>query len=527
MYIRKLTKQVMCNYDGPIAHTPLGDLRGVMVEDGYIFRGIKYCNARRFHQPEPIQPWAGVKDAIKYGYACPETSVSTANDQYIVPHLFYPQFEDCQYLNVWTPTLDPSARRPVLVWLHGGGFASGSGIEHYGYDGENLSQHGNAVVVTLNHRLNVLGHLDLSAYGEEYANSGNAGIADIVEALRWIKLNIASFGGNPDQVMIFGQSGGGGKVITLLQSPAADGLYHTAVIQSGVLSPGPDAEVQHLAKRMATLLLEELGLTADTVRQIETIPYYELAQASEKANARLRQETGKRCMWGPVPGDYYAGYPLGGSFRKETLHIPTMMGSVFAEFTSNFPTEENDGRRDRWTADEAALYLQRHFGDAAAKVGALFNATYPDHKSGDAIFMDVLVRRNTVALAKQRAAQGAAQVYCYLFDLDSPFNNGMLAWHNGEIPFIFHNADYLEASYIPGVSERVQDEMSGAWVNFCIKGDPNHDGLPTWDQVTPTSCPTMIFSVHSHQRTDYDDDLLAAIPEDQVIPPYLRPKKEN
>ena len=182
MFIKKLHQQVICNHHEPIAHTPLGQLRGVKTEDAYIFRGIRYAHARRFHMPEAEEAWEGVRDAIIYGFVCPEITTPVPHDQFTVPHVFYPQHEDCQYLNVWTQSLDENAKRPVMVWLHGGGYATGSGIEHYAYDGEELSKAKNVVVVTLNHRLNVLGYLDLSAYGEEYALSGNVGMADIVEA---------------------------------------------------------------------------------------------------------------------------------------------------------------------------------------------------------------------------------------------------------------------------------------------------------------------------------------------------------
>ena len=168
MFIKKLHQQVICNHHEPVANTPLGQLRGVKTEDAYIFRGIKYANARRFHMPEPVESWDGIRDAIIYGFVCPEITTPVPHDQFTVPHVFYPQHEDCQYLNIWTQSLDSQAKRPVMVWLHGGGYSTGSGIEHYAYDGEELSRHQNVVVVTLNHRLNVLGYLDLSAYDEEY-----------------------------------------------------------------------------------------------------------------------------------------------------------------------------------------------------------------------------------------------------------------------------------------------------------------------------------------------------------------------
>ena len=203
MFPRKLTRQVICDLDNPIVETKAGKLRGVIVEDAYIFRGIRYAEAERFHMPHPVTPWEGVKDAIMYGPVCKEMATPIAHDAYNVPHFYFPQDENCQYLNVWTQAInEPDRKRPVMLWIHGGGFTSGSSVELYAYDGEELSKFGDVVVVSLNHRLNLLGFMDLSEYGEEYKYSGNVGMADIVEALRWIRDNIAVFGGDPDNVTI-------------------------------------------------------------------------------------------------------------------------------------------------------------------------------------------------------------------------------------------------------------------------------------------------------------------------------------
>ena len=458
---------------------------------------------------------------------CPEITTPVPHDQFTVPHVFYPQHEDCQYLNVWTQSLDENAKRPVMVWLHGGGYATGSGIEHYAYDGEELSKAKNVVVVTLNHRLNVLGYLDLSAYGEEYALSGNVGMADIVEALKWVKQNIAAFGGDPDNVTIFGQSGGGGKVTTLLQMPAADGLYHRAVIQSGVMDPGPAARVREKNKRLTEMLLEELGLDASRVSELEDMPYAQLSVAADRANIRLNEETGERFMWAPVPdGIYYVGYPFETGFRKETLHIPVMMGTVFAEFTSNFDTPAGNGLKNAWTREEAMQHLKEKFGDQAEGMAAAFEEAYPGRTPADALFADTFVRRATVRLAKQRAGEGGSATFVYLFDLESPFNDGTLAWHNAEIPYVFHNAQYLEPSYIPGVTEKLQEEMSGAWAAFAEKGDPNHPGHPLWHPVTGDACPTMIYAPESGERIDHDAAFLDAAPKGRVLPVFLQKKKE-
>lgn len=524
MFIKKLTRQVICNLDEPVVSTPNGRLRGVQVDDGYIFRGIKYADAARFAMPKPVEPWEGVKDAIMYGYACPEISTGVPGDGYTVPHLFCPQHEDCQYLNIWTQSIDPAAKKPVMVWLHGGGYSTGSGVEHYAYDGEELSAHGDVVVVTLNHRLNVLGHLDLSAYGDEYQHSANLGIIDIVAALEWVKKNIACFGGDPDNVTIFGQSGGGGKVLTLMQMPAADELYHRAVVQSGVFTPAPAEAARKASRHLAELVLEELGTDAEGAK---TVPYTVLAAAASRAAARLMAEGTVGFSWAPVPdGEYYVGYPTHVGFRKEALHVPLMLGTVFAEFTSNYSTPIGDSRKNDWSDETAEGYINERFGEYAPGMIEGFKAAYPGRRLADLLYLDTFVRRGTVEMAKLRAKQGG-KAWCYLFDLETPFKNGTLAWHNSEIPYVFHNAEYIEASYIPGVSEPLQDLVSGAWVSFAKNGDPNHPGMPAWDKATETSCPTMIFDRKSYVAVDHDQAVLDAAPKMRSLASLFAKKKDK
>ena len=230
-----MARNFMCTKTDPVVETKAGKLRGFQLDGTYVFHGVKYADAKRFHQPTPVEPWEGIKNALAYGYVCPMLQQDQPSNELMVPHRYWPLDENCQYLNIWTQHLDPNAKKPVLVWLHGGGFAAGSSIEHIAYEGENMSKYGDVVVISLNHRLNILGYLDLSPFGEEYKNSGNAGNADMVAALQWIHENIANFGGDPENVTLFGQSGGGMKVWTLMQTPAADGLFHKGVVQSGCI----------------------------------------------------------------------------------------------------------------------------------------------------------------------------------------------------------------------------------------------------------------------------------------------------
>lgn len=235
-------KGFVCEEDYPVVQTTEGKLRGYVDGDVFCFRGVDYAWAERFQMPEPPKSWEGIQDALDYGYGCPEMSYSlkgkSPKGQFMVPQRFWSISEHCQNLNIWTPSIDPEAKKPVMVWFHGGGFFGGCSTQLYSYEGWGMSHNYDVVIVTVNHRLNMLGFLDLSELGEEYRNSGNLGMADLVEALRWVKRNITAFGGDPDNVTIYGQSGGGGKVSTLMQMPSADGLYHRAIIQSGVMRSG-------------------------------------------------------------------------------------------------------------------------------------------------------------------------------------------------------------------------------------------------------------------------------------------------
>ncbi len=521
MFIKKLTSQVIHTYDNPVVETTAGKLRGLIAEGTYIFRGVTYAKARRFHMPEPVEPWEGVKDAVVYGYVCPELGRGYIGGDYVVRHVFYPQDEDCLSLNIWTQSTDPSAKRPVLFWLHGGGFSSGSSIEHYAYDGEEMSRFGNAVVVTVNHRLNVLGYLDLSAYGEEYRYSGNLGQADIVAALEWVRDNIAAFGGDPDNVTIFGQSGGGGKVTTLMQMPSADGLYHRAIVMSGVMGgrrkpddpyklPAPEGRP---SRKLAAEVLKQAGLTPGTVGQLETIPFHDLAEAANRAGKVLR-DSGIRVGYGPVAdGEYYVGSPFDVGFRKETAHIPLMVGSVISEFGGGVNDPRAAGSKYAWSEDLKAALFRERFGSRTDALVEAFRKTYPDRNTADLLFVDSWVRRASADFCALRAETCPGKVFNYLYCLDMPFNEGTIPGHNCDIPYVFHNAQYLEAFYIPGVSEKVQDTVCGAFIRFAENGAPNGEYLPAWAEVSPDNGATMLFDRDSRCVPGHDRELIRLLTE--------------
>ncbi len=515
MYMRKLTSEVVCTYDDPVAQTKEGKLRGLKIDSTYIFRGIKYATAKRFHMPERVAPWEGIKEAIQYGYVCPELNTPIAHDNYYVPHFYYPQDEDCLNLNVWTQSLDPKAKKPVMVWIHGGGFSTGSSVELFSYDGENLSAYGDVVVVSMNHRLNVLGYLDLSKYGEEYKNSVNVGLADLVMALEWIRDNIANFGGDPDNVMIFGQSGGGSKVCYLMQTPAADGLFHRAVMQSGganvreTISP---EETRLGRQEVAADILKYLSIAPENVKELETVNYYDLADAASKAIYNLQQRRGVAVDWCPLPdGEYFMGHPLTHGFRRESLHIPLLVGNVYSESANNYSVKFGDGLKNRWSEEQKYAIMKERLGDNTDRVIELFKKAYPGRNIADALYIGKRMREGSINFSKKRAEAGG-KTWTWLFNLECPFNGGTLPWHNAEECYVFHNAQYIEAEYIPDVSEKLQDQMTTAWIEFAKKGDPNHPGIPAWEPTTADHVVTMCFDRECEVKTDHDVELLKLIP---------------
>ena len=498
MYMHEFKDKVTMKYDDPVVLTKAGALHGAKVDGTYTFRGVKYASAKRFHLPVPVEPWEGVKPALAYSPVCPEVNSPLPGDEPYVPHFYFPQSEDCLSLNIWTQSLDKNHKRPVMVWLHGGGWFSGSSVEIFSYDGENLSRFGDVVVVSINHRLNVLGYLDLSAYGDEYKYSANAGVADMVEALKWVHDNIENFGGDPDNVTIFGQSGGGSKVLSLMQSPYADGLYHRAILQSGGVKARyteDKKEVKKQAQKVASLVLERLGISPENVADIEKVDFYDLAQAAGEAMWIAKNELHIPFMWGPVADeDYYFGHPAAHGFRKESSHIPMMVGNVFGEFFNNINFQVGEGHKNSWSEEYKAKLFEELYGKDYQKYVDLFRKAYPDHNTADMIFLDKARRAANNDFCKLRAGtEGAAPIYNFLFAIESPFLNGTVPWHNFDEPYVFHNVEYTESQYEPGVSEELQDKVSGAWVAFAEKGDPNIAALPEWEPVKKDSCRTMVF----------------------------------
>lgn len=498
-----MAKMFVCSKTEPIVQTNAGKIRGFIVDGTYTFHGIKYANAKRFQAPTPVEPWEGVKDALSYGYVCPMLSPETAVGEIMVPHRYWPKDENCQYLNIWTQSIDPEAKKPVMVWLHGGGFVAGSSIEQVAYDGENLSKYGDVVVVTLNHRLNILGYLDLSPFGEKYANSANAGNADLVAALQWIHDNIAAFGGDPDNVTLFGQSGGGMKVWTLMQTPSANGLFHKGIIQSGIID-GFLPKGEQNGKKIVLALLKELGLEEADVEKLETVPYETLAAAYNKVAPELAKE-GEYVGCNPIPNEFYLGDPRIIGFTEHAKTIPVLIGSVMAEFAFGPGIAGKHSLSD----DDVRPMIEKRYKENAEELINLYKKAYPDKHLSDLLFIDSLFRSPSIDFVKKKAQHKEAPTYSYLFAYEFPYDDGKPAWHCSEIPFVFCNTDKVVICNEPGVSDKLERQMFGAWVNFAKYGNPNMPELPLWPACEEDDEAIMIFDKKCEVRHNFDHELIA------------------
>lgn len=425
--------------------TVYGQVAGYIDNDIYTYKGIPYAKAERFMPAQSPDSWTGVRSSRHWGPVCPQpqnTGWRRDSNAFFYQWNDGYQDEDCLRLNIWTPGIADNKKRPVLFWLHGGGYTSGNGQEHPGYDGRNLADKGDVVVVTVNHRLNVLGFLDLSAFGEKYRGSANVGMTDIVAALRWVKENISNFGGDPDCVTIFGQSGGGGKVSSLLCMPSAQGLFHRAMVMSGsFLGSTP----QSLAREVGVRTAELLGISRENIDSIQHVPYERLLRAANQASRDVASRGQGRAGWGPVnDGDIMPGIFENGS-QKISNHIPLVIGSTLNEFST------------------------------------------PE--------IDKMVRPAVIRQASMRVDDGGAPVYVYLSGYQTPTLDGAnRACHNSDIPFFFNNV--LKSAQMTGATKeglKLGDKMSSALINFARTGNPNAKGLPKWEPFTPATEATMYF----------------------------------
>ena len=492
--------------DTAVVETTGGKVRGYAYRGMNIFKGIPYAKARRFHRPEPVS-WEGVRVSAVYGPVCPMTDEWVPGDDLLTPHRYWPKDENCQNLNIWTPGLDDE-KRPVLVWIHGGGHEFGSSIEHIAYDGENMCFFGQAVVVSLNHRLNILGYFDVSDFGPEYENSANAGTDDLIAALRWIRDNIASFGGDPENVTLLGQSGGGMKITELLQTPEADGLFHKAVNMSGVfpkeVADGLMPEGKESGRKIVEAVLRKMRLR--NVSELETAPYEAFAAAWKAVSPALEKKGFYVGGHGPKKNAFYLGDPLEVGFRKETSQIPMVVGSTLGEFVSGIPGEA-DMKKMPLKAQRALL--TSIYGTEALAFEAAFREAYPERKIGELLTTDFVCRAGVLQYVSMRGAMNDC-TYSYLFCQDTPIYGGRAPAHCADIPYLFHNTCLVPSSQIPRVTPGLEKEIFDSLMVFARSGNPGTYDLPAWHPVKPGAISTMLFSAHTREALNHD---LALIPQ--------------
>ncbi|MEZ5044781.1 MAG: carboxylesterase family protein [Saprospiraceae bacterium] len=504
-----------------VANTESGKVRGYIHHDIYTYKGIPYAEAKRFEMPQKPKPWEGVRSSLSYGPVAPlmDPTISVFDEsEFVFHHDWGYTNEDCLRINIWSPGINDGKKRPVMFWIHGGGFTAGSSQELPSYDGENLAKKGDVVVVSINHRLNILGFLDLSAYGEKYKNSANLSIIDIKAALEWVKNNIENFGGDPNNVTIFGQSGGGAKVNTLMAMPSAKGLFHKAINQSG--SFRMDMLEKTETQAIATEVLKELKIDAKDVDKLQDIPFSDLSAAGKKALKTIADKmaaegkpvTGFGLSWGPSRDGVILPYQL---FSNEAFEmskdIPLLIGTVKNEFGSMFT-----GMSDK-TAEEINAYIQKQHGEKAEAYIKAVKKAYPnDTKPTDLIDVDVLFRPGAVVQANTKSAlAGGAPVFMYLFDWQSPVLDGKYkAMHCMELPFVFNNIARCE-EMTGGTKEAyvLAGKVSQAWINFARSGNPNHKDLPKWAAYHSSNTATMHFDNKCEVKPQMDKELF-----DLVVP---------
>lgn len=495
-----------------VAQTANGKVAGYIQDGVTIFKGIPYAKANRFEAPVQADSWEGIRSCRQYGPVSPQGARSGwANDEIAFAFNWNDgvQGEDCLRLNVWTPALD-SRKRPVMVWLHGGGYSAGSGQELPSYDGTSLAFAEDVVVVSINHRLNVLGFLDLSAYGEKYAKSANAGLLDIVASLKWVRDNIAAFGGDPSNVTIFGQSGGGGKVTTLLATPCAKGLFHKAIVQSGSMLRTMESKY---SRKIGIATVSNLGLDASSIDKISEVPYGELLAAGEKAIAQVKAEADRDGVasfifgWAPtVDGAVLPSQPFDPQAPAISADIPMIIGTTRHEFsmTTYVPALRNAGR------EEVIGILKGRYGEGTERFLELFAKAYPGSKPVDMLDADFVFRPSAIEQALRKSLQGAAPVYMYMFNWESPVLDGILrSTHCMEIPFVFNNAD-RHASMTGGGAQAMElaSKMSHCWAEFARCGKPSAEGLPEWEPFEAEKRAVMFFDNTCKMSYSHDKELM-------------------
>ncbi len=485
-----------------VATTSAGKVRGITNDGVHVFKGVPYgestAGANRFMPPKPPIPWTGERETLAYGLSTPQSDPNNrrppaASSALIGELSDKPEGEDCLVLNVWTRGLKDGAKRPVMFWIHGGGFQSGSGSSQ-GYDGTNLCKRGDVVVVTINHRLNVMGFAYLGDLGgAEFANTGTVGMLDIVHALKWVRDNIENFGGDPNRVMIFGESGGGRKVGTLLAMPDAKGLFHCAVNQSG---PTIRLVTKENANVAIKAVMDELQIAHNDVRKLQQVPLDKFMPAYLAASRKHGFNHSTTGFAPVVGGASLPQHPFHPSASAVMPDVPVMVGTNRTELTLQLAGDDA-----AFKLDEAGLAkrAQDMFGEKAQGLIATYRKAEPKATPSELFFLMASDNRYCapiMTIAERRAALGRAPVYAYYFAWETPVQGGRLkSPHALEISFAFDNTE-LSKRFTGGGARpaALADKMSDAWIAFARNGDPNTGKLPKWSPFDAKRRATMVFN---------------------------------
>ena len=499
-----------------VASTKYGKVRGYVSDGVFTFKGIPYGQdtggENRWLAAKPPKPWEGEYPALIYGANCPQR----LHDFTAIEQSFIQDWddgymsEDMLKVNVWTPSL--SGKRPVMVYFHGGGFSFGSSYELPSHEGAQMARQHDVVQVSVNHRLNVLGFLDLSEIGgADYGDAVNVGMTDLVAALRWVRDNIGSFGGDPDNVMIYGQSGGGSKVTTLMGMPSAAGLFHRAAVQSGGGGNAPSAEQ---SRAFARQIMVELGLGPKDIGALQKMEWAKLNAAATAAAARINPATQPSLGMG-APG---AATPRVGNGPTVDGRIITMRSFLEAapESSKNVPlligsvSEEGNRMSSKPTEEQWRTTLAAVIGEvkAAALIAAMKKA-HPEKSIRTLSYgvSGLLVRNNVTRMAKLKSDQKGAPVFAYFFQWQSPMLEDAGAWHTAELAFCFDNTKRCEqGTGNTPEAQALARTMATAWANFARTGNPSQAGL-NWPAFEPGKCPTMVFDNKCAMVDDPEGDV--------------------
>ena len=484
---------------GATVETTSGKIRGLSSAGVQVFKGVPYAGStappNRFMPPTKVKPWAGVRQTTALGLRCPQRPSDFHGQvpmEWDVMALDEPIGEDCLFLNIWTPSVGTSHKRPVMVWLHGGGYTSGSAGFRC-YDGMALAAKHDTILVTINHRLTIFGFLHLADLGDaNYAASSNIGMVDIVASLEWIRDNIAAFGGDPGNVTVWGQSGGAGKVSVLMAMPSAKGLFHRAIIQSG-------ANVKGLAPAVATKSAErylaKLGVKPGQLDELQNFSVDQLLAAIPGNGAIFSPDS--LALAPVVDGRTLPGDPFDPVAPAVSADVPMLTGTTETE-VAFFPGQQLDPITDDDLHRRIKQVVRRASDAQVDELIAAYRKGRPGSTNTDLFLIissDATFRAGVVLQAERKAEQAKAPVYQYYFTWRSPVHEGkMRSFHTIEIPFTFDDVDLAKSMTGEGADRyTLASKVSGAWVAFARTGDPNHPGLPSWPAFDTTKRATLIF----------------------------------